>query len=43
MANSLFRVLGVGACGLAPVVLVGDKTFGRVAPHDVKNILKEYE
>jgi len=33
----------VGACGLAPVVLVGDKTYGRVAPDEVKNILKEYE
>ncbi|MFO7922889.1 MAG: NAD(P)H-dependent oxidoreductase subunit E [Bacteroidales bacterium] len=33
----------VGACGLAPVVLVGDKTYGRVAPDGVKDILKEYE
>lgn len=32
----------VGACGLAPVVQVGDKTYGRVAPDDVKEILKEY-
>jgi NADH-quinone oxidoreductase subunit E/NADP-reducing hydrogenase subunit HndA len=32
----------VGACGLAPVVLVGDKTYGRVAPDDVKEILDEY-
>lgn len=32
----------VGACGLAPVVLVGDKTFGRVSPEGVKEILKEY-
>lgn len=32
----------VGACGLAPVVLVGDKTYGRVAPDDVKGILEEY-
>ena len=32
----------VGACGLAPVVLVGDKTYGRVAPDDVKGIIKEY-
>jgi NADP-reducing hydrogenase subunit HndA len=32
----------VGACGLAPVVLVGDKTYGRVAPDDVKTILEEY-
>lgn len=33
----------VGACGLAPVVMVGDKTYGRVAPDGVKDILKEYE
>ncbi len=32
----------VGACGLAPVVQVGDKTYGRVAPDDVKEILAEY-
>lgn len=32
----------VGACGLAPVVMVGDKTYGRVAPEDVKEILEEY-
>lgn len=32
----------VGACGLAPVVLVGDKTYGRVAPDDVKAIIEEY-
>ncbi len=32
----------VGACGLAPVVLIGEKTYGRVAPDDVKEILKEY-
>jgi NADH-quinone oxidoreductase subunit E/NADP-reducing hydrogenase subunit HndA len=32
----------VGACGLAPVVLVGDKTYGRVAPDDVKTIIEEY-
>ncbi|MGD0341277.1 MAG: NADH-quinone oxidoreductase subunit NuoE [Bacteroidales bacterium] len=40
---SLSTLRCVGACGLAPVVLVGDKTYGRVAPDDVRNILKEYE
>lgn len=40
---SLSSLRCVGACGLAPVVLVGDKTYGRVAPDDVKNIMKEYE
>lgn len=33
----------VGACGLAPVVMVGDKTYGRVAPDMVESILEEYE
>ncbi|MBE0664136.1 MAG: NADH-quinone oxidoreductase subunit NuoE [Bacteroidales bacterium] len=33
----------VGACGLAPVVLIGEKTYGRVSPEGVKDILKEYE
>jgi NADP-reducing hydrogenase subunit HndA len=33
----------VGACGLAPVVMVGDKTYGRVTTDSVKGILKEYE
>ena len=32
----------VGACGLAPVVMVGDKTYGRVSPDGVKEILAEY-
>lgn len=40
---SLSSLRCVGACGLAPVVLVGEKTYGRVAPDDVKNIIKEYE
>lgn len=40
---SLSSLRCVGACGLAPVVLVGEKTYGRVAPDDVRNILKEYE
>ncbi|HNT41665.1 MAG: NADH-quinone oxidoreductase subunit NuoE [Bacteroidales bacterium] len=33
----------VGACGLAPVVLIGEKVYGRVSPDGVKDILKEYE
>jgi NADH-quinone oxidoreductase subunit E/NADP-reducing hydrogenase subunit HndA len=32
----------VGACGLAPVVQVGEKTYGRVAPDDVEGIIEEY-
>lgn len=33
----------VGACGLAPVVMVGEKVYGRVSPDGVKDIIKEYE
>lgn len=32
----------VGACGLAPVVTVGEKVYGRVAPTQVKQIIAEY-
>jgi len=32
----------VGACGLAPVVQVGEKTYGRVAPDDVNGIIEDY-
>ncbi|NLI89019.1 MAG: NAD(P)H-dependent oxidoreductase subunit E [Epulopiscium sp.] len=34
----------VGACGLAPVVLVGEKVYGRITTLDqVREILAEYE
>jgi NADH-quinone oxidoreductase subunit E/NADP-reducing hydrogenase subunit HndA len=33
----------VGACGLAPVVTIGDRVYGRVSPDDVKRILGEYQ
>lgn len=33
----------VGACGLAPVVIVGEKTYGRVSPDGVKEIIDEYK
>ncbi|MCX7950503.1 MAG: NAD(P)H-dependent oxidoreductase subunit E [Clostridiales bacterium] len=32
----------VGACGLAPVVMVDGKVYGRVKVEDVKSILDEY-
>ena len=31
----------VGACGLAPVVMVGEHVYGRLEPKDVKKILDE--
>ena len=32
-----------GACGLAPVVMVGDQTFQRVKPNGVSEILNSFE
>ena len=39
---SLSSLRCVGACGLAPVVLVGEKVYGRVSPEEVKKIIAEY-
>ena len=33
----------VGACGLAPVMLIGDKVYGRIDPKEVKGILDSYQ
>lgn len=33
----------VGACGLAPVALVGDKVYGRLTVDKVKDIISEYK
>ena len=32
----------VGACGIAPVVLVGEKVYKKVEPKDVAKIISEY-
>ena len=40
---SLRALRCVGACGLAPVVMVGDKVYGRVTPESVDDILAECE
>jgi NADH-quinone oxidoreductase subunit E/NADP-reducing hydrogenase subunit HndA len=40
---SLNSLRCVGACGLAPVVTVGEKVYGRVAVEDVKGIIEEYK
>lgn len=39
---SLNALRCVGACGLAPVVMVGDKVYGRVTKDMVKEIIAEY-
>ncbi len=33
----------VGACGLAPVMMVGEEVYGRLTPEKVKTILEEYK
>ena len=33
----------VGACGMAPVVNIGEKTYARLSPENVKKILEEYK
>jgi NADH-quinone oxidoreductase subunit E/NADP-reducing hydrogenase subunit HndA len=40
---SLNSLRCVGACGLAPVVTVGEKVYGRVAQNDVQKIIDEYK
>ncbi|HPY81629.1 MAG TPA: NAD(P)H-dependent oxidoreductase subunit E [Bacteroidales bacterium] len=40
---SLASLRCVGACGLAPVALIGGKVYGRLAPDDIKKILSEYD
>lgn len=44
-ADKMFTVRDVrciGACGLAPVVMVGEKVYGHVTKDDVKDIIDEY-
>jgi len=33
----------VGACGLAPVMLIGDKVYGRIDPKEIRGILDSYK
>ncbi|MCR5041623.1 MAG: NADH-quinone oxidoreductase subunit NuoE [Clostridia bacterium] len=33
----------VGACGLAPVMMINDEVYGRLSPDDVEGILAKYE
>jgi len=32
----------VGVCGLAPIIYVGEKAYGKLAPENVKNVIAEY-
>jgi NADH-quinone oxidoreductase subunit E/NADP-reducing hydrogenase subunit HndA len=33
----------VGACGLAPVMMIGDKVYGRIEPKEIKGIIESYK
>ena len=33
----------VGACGLAPVMMIGDKVYGHVEPKEIKEMLDSYD
>lgn len=44
-ADKKFSIEGlrcVGACGLAPVVMINEKVYGKVKPEGVKAIIEEY-
>ncbi|MGF7184268.1 NADH-quinone oxidoreductase subunit E [Desulfitispora alkaliphila] len=40
---TLESVACIGACGLAPVIMVGDDTHGRLEPEQIPEILEKYE
>lgn len=33
----------IGACGLAPAMMIGEKVYGRLTPDDIPGILEEYK
>lgn len=39
---SLSTLRCVGACGLAPVAMIGNKTYGRISPDMVKDIIDKF-
>ncbi len=43
MAFTLERVNCVGACSIAPVVLVNEKVYGKMSPAKMSKTLKEYK
>lgn len=40
---TLETVACIGACGLAPVIMINDDTHGRLTPEKIPAILKEYK
>ena len=43
MEFSIDLVRCIGACGLAPVITIGEKVYGRITKDDVKRILSDYK
>ncbi|NLJ40155.1 MAG: NAD(P)H-dependent oxidoreductase subunit E [Clostridiales bacterium] len=33
----------LGACGLAPIIMINDDVYGRLSPGDIKEIIKKYK
>ncbi len=33
----------IGACGLAPVIMIDEKVYGKLSSHDIPKILREYK
>jgi len=40
---TLESVACIGACGLAPVIMINDETHGRLNPDEIPDILAQYE
>lgn len=40
---TLEKVACVGCCSLAPVMMIGEETYGRLSDKEIKRILKEYK
>jgi NADH-quinone oxidoreductase subunit E len=40
---TLESVACIGACGLAPCIMINEDTHGRLVPGDMKNILEQYK
>ncbi|ADR18229.1 NADH-quinone oxidoreductase subunit NuoE [Calditerrivibrio nitroreducens] len=39
---TLEEVSCIGACGMAPVIMINDKTYGNLTPEQARSIFKEY-
>ena len=39
---TLEEVSCIGACGMAPVIMVNDKTYGNLTPEEARKIFKDY-